>query len=106
MTISVQQFADKYNGKSIDFDKAYGAQCVDLFNFYNQEVVGGGWFGTPVTGGARDLYEVDSKTRAESYKKLAADSPLQVGDVLIYGAPHGRYVEMGYKNSSAMLISI
>lgn len=93
MSISVSAFAEKYNNKSIDFDKAYGAQCVDLFNFYNQEVVGGDWIGTPKTGGARDLYEVDSTARNKSYKKLAADSQLQVGDVLVFGPPHGRYIE-------------
>jgi len=95
MTISVQAFAEKYNGKSIDFDKAYGAQCVDLFNFYNQEVVGGEWFGTPKTGGARDLYEVNSEVRNKYYKKLATDSQLAIGDVLVFGPPHGRYIENG-----------
>lgn len=93
--LSVQQFVDKYNGSSVDFDKKYGSQCVDLFNFYNSEVIGAPFIGTPATGGARDLYEIDSPTRAEFYKKLAADSQLQVGDVLVYGEPNGRYVENG-----------
>lgn len=93
--ISVQQFVEKYNGSSVDFDKKYGAQCVDLFNFYNSEVVGAPFIGTPATGGARDLYEVDSPVRAKFYKKLAADSQLQTGDVLVYGEPNGRYVENG-----------
>lgn len=91
--ISVQAFAEKYNGKSVDFDKKYGSQCVDLFNYYNSEVVEGDFIGTPRTMGARDLYEVDSPARAKTYKKLPADSQLQVGDVLVYGEPHGRYVE-------------
>lgn len=95
MTISVGDFVKKYDGKSVDFDKQYGAQCVDLFNFYNSEVVGAPFIGTPATGGARDLYEVDSPTRAEFYKKLSADSALQAGDVLVYGEPNGRYVENG-----------
>lgn len=88
--ISVQQFAEKYEGKSIDFDKAFGAQCVDLFNFYNQDVVGGEWVGTPVTGGARDLWEASIPARDASYRKLPASTKLQIGDVLIYGQPHGR----------------
>lgn len=90
--ISVQQFREKYDGKAVDFDKKYGAQCVDLFNFYNAEVVGAPFIGTPATNGARDLYEVDSAVRAQFYKKLPADTPVQPGDVLVYGEPNGRYV--------------
>lgn len=93
--ISVQDFVAKYNGTSVDFDKKYGAQCVDLFNYYNSEVVGAPMIGTPVTMGARDLYEADQKARNENYKKLPANSAKQVGDVLVYGEPHGRAVEGG-----------
>lgn len=93
--ISVQEFVKRYNQKSVDFDKQYGAQCVDLFNFYNTEVVGAPFIGTPITMGARDLYEVDSKVRNEHYKRLAADSQLQTGDVLVYGPPQGRYIDKG-----------
>lgn len=91
MTISIEEFVKKYNGSSVDFDKQFGAQCVDLFNFYNSEVVGAPFIGTPVTGGARDLYEHDSPVRSEFYKKLGTDSPEQAGDVLVYGEPNGRY---------------
>lgn len=93
--ISVAQFKEKYDGRAVDFDKKYGAQCVDLFNFYNSEVIGAPFIGTPATGGARDLYEVDSPLRAQFYKKLPADSPEQAGDVLVYGQPNGRYIENG-----------
>lgn len=95
MTLSIQQFVDKYNNTAVDFDKKFGAQCVDLFNFYNSEVVGAPWIGTPATAGARDLYEVDNPERAKFYKKLAADSQLQPGDVQVAGEPNGRYVENG-----------
>lgn len=90
MTISIKEFVLKYEGKSIDFDKKYGAQCVDLFNYYNSEVVGAPFIGTPRTGGARDLFEVDSSVRSKFYKRLEANSQLQPGDVVIYGAPNGR----------------
>lgn len=93
--ISVQQFVEKYRGKSIDFDKAYGAQCVDLFNFYNKEVVGAPWIGTPKTGGARDLFEVPAANKDKHYKALGANSQLQIGDVLVFGEPYGRVVENG-----------
>lgn len=93
MTISIQEFVKKYDGSSVDYDKKYGAQCVDLFNYYNAEVVGAPFIGTPITGGARDLYEADSSARAKFYKKLGTDSPEQAGDVLVFGAPNGRFVE-------------
>lgn len=91
----MEQFIAKYNGQPVDFDKAYGVQCVDLFNYYNQEVVGAPRLGTPRTGGARDLWEVPSSAKSAHYLSLGADVQLQRGDVLVYGAPHGKYIENG-----------
>lgn len=34
------EFVNKYLGKKVDFDGAYGGQCVDLFRKYVQEVLG------------------------------------------------------------------
>lgn len=93
--ISVEQFKNKYNGASVDFDKKFNAQCVDLFNFYNAEVVGAPFIGTPVTNGARDLYEVDSSTTRDYYQKLTANIELQVGDVMVYADPYGRDTVQG-----------
>ena len=92
---SVQEFVKKYDGASVDFDKHYGAQCVDLFNFYNKEVVGAPWIGTPITGGARDLWENAKATPTNFYRRVSAAEQLRVGDVLVYGEPHGRYIEAG-----------
>lgn len=93
--LSVQQIVDKYNGKAVDFDKKYGAQCVDFFNFVNAEMVGAPFIGTPVSGGARDLWEVDNQVRNQHYKKMPSGTPEQAGDILVYGEPNGRYVENG-----------
>ena len=93
--ISVDQFVKKYEGKSVDFDKAYGAQCVDLFNYYNKEVVGAPWIGTPITGGARDIWENSAGTPTAYYRRVAASQPVVYGDVLVYGEPLGRVVESG-----------
>ncbi len=93
--MTLDQFVKKYNNTAVDFDKKYGAQCVDLFNFYNAEVVGAPWIGTPATNGARDLFEVDSSARRAYYDALPASTPFVDGDVLVYGEPHGRYVENG-----------
>lgn len=93
--ITLEQFTAKYNGKSLDFDKHYGAQCTDLFNYYNAEFVEAPWIGTPATGGARDLAEVDSAARRGYYDVLPPSTPLIAGDVLVYGDPYGRVVENG-----------
>lgn len=93
--LSVQDFVKKYNNTAVDFDKQYGAQCVDLFNFYNKEVVGAPWIGTPITNGARDLWEHAKGTPAKFYRRVSAGQPLRTGDVLVYGEPFGRYIEAG-----------
>lgn len=93
--LTLQQFIDKYNGKSVDFDGYYGYQCVDFFNFYNAEVVGAPRLGTPVTNGARDLFEVDSSSRRAYYDVVSASASLLAGDVLVYGEPHGRAIVGG-----------
>mgnify|MGYP003608381841 CR=1 FL=1 len=93
--LTIKQFVDKYTGQAIDYDGQYGAQCVDLFNFYNKEVVGAPWIGTPVSGGARDLYEVKNAARDKFYKKLPANAEIQPGDVEVYGYPHGRFIVNG-----------
>lgn len=37
--MTLKEFINKYNGKSVDFDGRYGPQCVDLFNQYLYEVL-------------------------------------------------------------------
>lgn len=75
-------------GQYKDFDGQYGAQCVDLFNFYYQYITGrnpyGDGYGVP---GAKDLWNV-----ATSRFTKIGDSPSlvpQPGDILIYGASWG-----------------
>jgi len=93
--MTLQQFIDEYNGKQLDFDNAYGYQCVDMWNFYNDQVVGAPFIGTPVTNGARDLFEVDSSARRAYYDVLPASVELKAGDTVVYGEPHGRAVVNG-----------
>lgn len=38
--MSLSDFVRKYNGKFIDYDHAYGTQCVDLINQYLDEALG------------------------------------------------------------------
>jgi len=52
--MTLNDFVKKYNGEKVDFDNAYGCQCVDLFRQYCHDVLE-----IPHTGsvdGAKDLY--------------------------------------------------
>jgi len=35
----IEEFFSKYNGKAIDKDGAYGAQCMDLYNMFQEKVL-------------------------------------------------------------------
>lgn len=86
--MTFQEFIDKWNGKAADFDGFYGPQCVDLFNFYNRDVVGAGRLYTPTTGGAADLWNDFSGPGASAYRKIE-NTPTGVpmrGDVVIWRA--------------------
>ena len=52
--MTLDEFVEKYNGKKIDYDGAYGAQCVDVFRQYCKDVLS-----IPHTGavvGAEELF--------------------------------------------------
>lgn len=80
------EFLKKYIGTKVDFDGAYGAQCVDLFRQYSKDVNG-----TPHTGaveGAKDLFlKYDSLLIEKKYYfkvKAPEWQRLEVGDVLVW----------------------
>lgn len=77
------EFVKKYNGKKVDFDGAYGAQCVDLFRQYCKDVLEVGHTGA--VEGAKDLYLNYDKLPREIqlFKKFNTRFP-QVGDVCVW----------------------
>ena len=50
--LSYGQFKPQYLGRKVDFDGWYGAQCVDLVQFYNRDAAGGKF----LSGNAKDIY--------------------------------------------------
>ena len=56
--MKIDEFVKKYNGVKVDFDKVYGAQCVDLFRQYAKEGLGIPEHTGPCSssGGAKDLF--------------------------------------------------
>ena len=84
--MTLTHFIKKYNGKKVDFDGAFGAQCVDLFRQYNKEV-----WGNPHTGaveGAKDLIlNYDNLPLEQKHlEKIPRYFFPKVGDVAVWGA--------------------
>ena len=81
-TQSVDAFVSQWNGHYAKFDSVYGAQCVDLFDFYNRDVVGAP---SKAFGNAYTIYGAAS---ASYYAKHAAGSgyvPVK-GDVAVWNS--------------------
>ena len=85
--ISLDQFIAKYNGKAVDFDGAYGAQCVDLYRYYLKEVLGIAQ--TPPIPGAKDIWDNygSDLIRIEN----TPDGVPPKGAIMIWGAKYGTY---------------
>lgn len=80
MTLS--EFILKYRGQKVDYDNAYGAQCVDLFRQYCQDVLG-----IPHTGavqGAKDLWLDYNNMPLEQKYFVKVKGAFRPGDVLVW----------------------
>ena len=83
-----EEFIKNNLGKKVDYDGAYGAQCVDLFRQYVKDVLGikehTGSCST--SGGAKDLFLDYSKMPIEQkyFYKIPKSKGAVVGDVVIW----------------------
>ena len=83
--MTLDEFVKKYNGKKVDYDGQYGAQCVDLFRQYCKDVLN-----IPHTGGvigASELYTKYEKMPLEIkyFEKIEfKGTPPIAGDVVIF----------------------
>lgn len=87
----LEDFVKKYNGKKVDFDGVYGAQCVDLFRQYCKEglEIPEHTGSCSTSGGAKDLFLDYSKMPIEKkyfYKYTKTNKGLIPGDVLIWNS--------------------
>jgi len=93
--MTLEQFVIKYNGKKVDYDGAYGAQCVDLSRQYWKEVEGIPEHTGPcaTTGGAKDLYLDYNKMPLEKKYFIRSKAKNWIpGDVLIWDStPKNKY---------------
>lgn len=70
-------------GKYHDYDKAYGAQCVDLYAYYTTGFAGGNPI--PVTGATEIWNNFDNSV----YRRVGANNKTRMGDVAIFGRSMG-----------------
>ena len=84
----LNEFVEKYNGKKVDYDGHYGAQCVDLFRQYCKDVLE-----IPHTGGVVGASELYTKYEAMPLEKryferipYKAGMQPDTGDVVIFDA--------------------
>lgn len=85
MTLS--EFITKNNGKGVDYDGVYGAQCVDLFRQYSKDVLGIKEKLEPCSssGGAKDLF-LDYDKMPLMKKYFAKVRKPCIGDIAVWGA--------------------
>lgn len=80
LSTKVDSFVNKWNGRYADYDGYYGAQCVDLFNFYSRDVVKARFAAVSY---AYQLYDVYDSGR---YTRLPANAAPRKGDVAIWSS--------------------
>src|SRR4030095_3401691 len=68
------------NGRYHDFDGAFGAQCVDLYNFYMTGFVGG----RSSVGQVNYAYELWNKHDTSALVQIARNQKPQMGDIAIW----------------------
>lgn len=86
--MTLNEFVLKYKGQKVDFDKTYGAQCVDLYRQFCHDVLE-----IPHTGvvqGAKDLWlNYNSMSLMQKYF-IKVDGPFRPGDILVWdGGQYG-----------------
>ena len=88
-----KDFIAKYQGKYLDYDKAYSCQCVDLFRYFCKEVLA---INQPKgVSGAKDFWTNYSSdpNLYNNFEKIANTPSFvpQPGDVWIWNANYGKY---------------
>lgn len=83
--MNLTEFIKKYNGKKIDFDNSYGAQCVDIIKAWVTNL------GLPMTYGNGNQYARNAD--GKNYKWIA-NTPSGIpkaGDIMVWGKDIGPY---------------
>lgn len=82
--MNLQEFKNKWNGKFADFDGHYGAQCMDIYRYYLQEV-----WNKPQTPAVKSAYMVFDTIDPTQYDKFTSGE-MKVGDVIVWNNKFGK----------------
>lgn len=86
--MSFDEFIKKYDGHTVDWDNAFGGQCVDLYRLYVHEVLNLPQ-SKPIPG-AKDIWD---NFLTDSFDKIP-NTPTGVptkGDIVIWGSKYGKF---------------
>jgi hypothetical protein len=86
--MNLDQFFASYNGKSLDYDNAYGVQCVDLAKFYLRECYGihpGAWGNAHAYFTATNPAILSRFNRITNNPKDLNQRPSR-GDIVVWGS--------------------
>jgi hypothetical protein len=87
--MTFQDFLEKYNGKYIDFDGYYGAQCMDLEHQYCLEVLGIGDHTVLAAPSAKEVYNNFPTVKGNELFEQIGNTPTntpQEGDIMFWGS--------------------
>ena len=80
------QFTSKYKGRFVDYDKAFGFQCVDLMRQYILDVFNWApYVAVPTTGNAKNIFY---NFKDNKYFRKVLNSPTnspKKGDIVFFG---------------------
>lgn len=93
---ATQDFFNKHNGQGLDFDGAFGFQCMDLAEFYNQEVVKA----PRLTGNAIDVWTNYPKDYYDQTLNMPDNHPIE-GDIVIWGKTIGEFGHIAVATADA-----
>jgi hypothetical protein len=94
--MTLQEFITKYKNKTVDFDGAYGGQCVDLFNKYLVDVLG---ITNPIQQfPVASAYQIYGYAKNNSSFVCIPNDPTavpQAGDIIIWNQGVGSHGHVG-----------
>lgn len=79
--MNIQDFFVKYNGQYVDYDGAYGNQCVDLFRQYLKDLFD--ITNSPLVVGACDIWDRYLTDKFDRYENTIEAEPIE-GDIIIW----------------------
>lgn len=78
----VKNWLDSQNGKAIDYDGAYGVQCVDFFNYYLKNFWG---YSNPISMyPVSYAYQIFNYNQPSGWQKISGNSSFRTGDIVVW----------------------